>query len=342
MTSLLAVCGAVQAFAAEDIKSDEATKTIEIVGEITVRTPLAFRRALTNAPWAENVSLNSPGGVVQSALLIAEEVKERRLSTIVPTGSGCASACAFIFLAGESREVRGALGVHQIFGLNNDSATQTELSDVIEALNSYGVDPALIPIMLRTAPGGMHYFTAEEIARYGIERGVHQSQRAVLYEENADGKTPVGIEGTVIWSVQNREGLGGATPHAVATINFPGREIIAEMTVSKNLDRSMPATHIFEFLKPADSPVLSVNRLASKADEQDKGNIFIGVPATITPTLFMFALNDFPEAVAINSDLLKRRDWIDVALSYQSGRRAVLAINKSGEGAKALKAVFGE
>ncbi|OJU68635.1 MAG: hypothetical protein BGO05_28300 [Rhizobiales bacterium 63-7] len=324
----------------EGITPSPQDKTITFDGEITARSPLAFKRALDAAPWAESVVLNSPGGFVQSALLMAEEVKERKLSTVVPDNGVCVSACAFIFLAGEGREVKGQLGVHQIYGLKNESQVQVELSDVIEALNSYGVAPELIPIMLRTAPDGMHMFSREEITKYQIERATIDVETAFLYEEKVVGETPFAVKGEVRWTITAPGANGNKYPKAVATISMPGKAAIQVVTFLKNEDRDLPASHVFEFLLPPDGSVKNVVRVAMKETEQDKGNILIGVPADITKDFKMFALNDFPKAVAVNTEMLRKRNWLDIPVTYTNGNRALVTIGKGRLGAKAINAVL--
>ncbi|URK86690.1 hypothetical protein LP421_20820 [Rhizobium sp. RCAM05350] len=94
--------------------SEAAADVIMLNGEIDIGSALNFRRALQAAPNAKLLTLNSPGGTVQMALLIADDVHERGISTYIAKESGCHSACAIIFLAGVERQADGALGVHQI------------------------------------------------------------------------------------------------------------------------------------------------------------------------------------------------------------------------------------
>jgi len=80
--------------------------------------------------------------------------------------------------------------------------------------------------------------------------------------------------------------------------------------------------------------------VAMKETEQDKGNILIGVPADITKDFKMFALNDFPKAVAVNTEMLRKRNWLDIPVTYTNGNRALVTIGKGRLGAKAINAVL--
>ncbi|PYE41637.1 PAN domain-containing protein [Rhizobium sp. PP-F2F-G20b] len=151
---------------------EEANPTvIKLNGEIDAGTALNFRRALQAAPSAKLLTLNSPGGAVQMALLIADDVASKGISTFIPKGSECYSACAYIFLAGVERLAEGALGVHQISSdTSNLVSAQMSISDIIDVLNRFETPVEVMTWMFKTPPDEMHVFTAEEIAKYKINR----------------------------------------------------------------------------------------------------------------------------------------------------------------------------
>src|SRR5688572_12598950 len=91
-----------------------APDVIILNGEIDAALANDFFSALEARPGARILLLNSPGGYVDNALQVAREVRRRGISTYVAQGMGCYSACAYIFFAGENRDVEGELGVHQI------------------------------------------------------------------------------------------------------------------------------------------------------------------------------------------------------------------------------------
>lgn len=139
-------------------------------GEIDSRTPLTFRRVIASRPQTTILVLNSNGGDVQAALLVAEDIFERKISTLILDGSGCYSACALIYFAGAERVTEGELGVHQISGSEDIKSAQLNLSDIIEYLSKYGVSAEVITRMLRTPPDEMYVFSQPEIAALGINR----------------------------------------------------------------------------------------------------------------------------------------------------------------------------
>ena len=145
---------------------------IMLDGEVTHTLSSDFFRALDARPNARIIVLNSPGGYVDNALRVAHEVRRRGMATLVARQAGCYSACAYIFFAGTPRYVEGELGVHQISAEVADLVlAQTTLSDVLDALDQFGVEQPIITVMLRTPPQDMYVFSAEEIADLGINQG---------------------------------------------------------------------------------------------------------------------------------------------------------------------------
>ena len=151
---------------------EAAPEIIALNAEITGTTPRDFERALALRPEARIVVLNSPGGAVGGALAMAEEIRRRGLSTFVPAGLGCYSACAYVYFAGRQRQADGELGVHQIStDIDDLVSAQATLGDVLDALETFDVRQPVISFMLRTPPDDMHVFSAAEIADFGINRG---------------------------------------------------------------------------------------------------------------------------------------------------------------------------
>lgn len=147
-------------------------RALVLNADIEESSPLEFLRALKARPETNLLYLDSVGGSVNGALLIAHEVRERGIATVVPEDAVCYSACAFIFFAGSERAAVGQLGVHQIWNDANDLVSgQAALSDVVDALSDFGVHTAVLSTMMRTPPNQMHVFGDEELIRYNLETG---------------------------------------------------------------------------------------------------------------------------------------------------------------------------
>ncbi len=153
------------------VVSDNNQSAILLDGEIGVGTPLEFRRALALRPDAKVVVLSSGGGLVASALLIADDVHARGLSTVIPSGARCLSACAFIFLAGSERLSEGELGVHQMWSETPDpSGVQSTVSDILEVLTRFETPTEVFTRMFRTPSEDMYVFTQAELDNLEINR----------------------------------------------------------------------------------------------------------------------------------------------------------------------------
>ena len=175
------------------------------------------------------------------------------------------------------------------------------------------------------------------------------AQKMFLYEERLGQASPTAINGTVTWSVANDTTATEGKPQSEiqAKITVPDRGMTALITFKRNTDKSLPASHVVElvFSLPKDfdgGAIDSVQRIAMKQTEQDRGNSLIAVPAKITDDFHMIALNDDPAAVSSNTDLLKNRSWIDIPITYRNGRRALITIEKGPDGNADFSKVMAE
>ncbi len=172
--------------------------------------------------------------------------------------------------------------------------------------------------------------------------------RMFLYEEVLGQTVPTAIEGTVSWSLQSEQDDQGRPSSTVqGQITIPGRGLSALLTFKRNTDPSLPASHLVEIVFSVSAgfeggAIDSVQRIAMKSTEQDRGNALIAVPAKITDDFHMIALNDFPDARKTNLELMRTRDWIDIPVSYRNGRRALLTLQKGTDGKAAFEKALAE
>jgi hypothetical protein len=129
-----------------------------------------FRTALSSGT-PQLVVLDGPGGVLGEALLIAEEVRRRRLSTLVADNRRCASACAIVFLSGSTKYMGSdaAVGLHS--ASYADGRADPEATRLMAAyLSQVGVPSSTLRNMARTAPSDIRWLTADEQRAIGIRR----------------------------------------------------------------------------------------------------------------------------------------------------------------------------
>lgn len=99
------------------------------------------------------VMMDGPGGSVEDALLMADEIHDRGLNTVVAPDRTCISACALLFLSGRTKYVgeRSGLGLHAPFELGGKVSVRA-LGWMREHLAHFGVPADLLARMGRTPP----------------------------------------------------------------------------------------------------------------------------------------------------------------------------------------------
>jgi chemotaxis protein histidine kinase CheA len=221
------------------------------------------------------------------------------------------------------------------------AATSAPVADATPAPAAAVAAPAAVPAATATVPSATPP-AATQTATVGTP------EKMFLYEERLGQTSPTAIEGSVTWTVQEDKGDDGKpSPTIQGSINVPERGMTALITFKRNTDPSLPASHLIEivFSLPPNfegGAIDSVQRVAMKATEQDRGDPLIAVPAKITDDFHMVALNDFPDARKTNLDLLRSRNWIDIPVTYRNGRRALLTMDKGQTGTDAFNKVIGE
>ncbi|MBX3583520.1 MAG: hypothetical protein KF810_16660 [Rhizobiaceae bacterium] len=165
------------------------------------------------------------------------------------------------------------------------------------------------------------------------------AQKAIFYEERTSASEGSAEPGQTVWSlVQESPGNGLPPEPAIrAEATIPGKDVRLRMTIKRNADESLPASHIIEmiFLMPEGFPgggVDNILRVAMKGSEQEAGNPLIGIPAKIADGFFLVALNDSKAETDANLTLLRRQSWIDIPVVYKSGRRALFTMEKGVPG----------
>lgn len=175
----------------------------------------------------------------------------------------------------------------------------------------------------------------------GAQPGIAVAQKAILYEEplGADaGAQVIALEGAVTWRYVDS---GPDGPLVEAHLEVPERNLKITMTVKRNLDSQLPASHMIEILveMPPDyagGGVNSIPRLVLKPTEQSRGQPLVGQAIQVTSGFFWIALSNQPAETQANLGLLKERNWIDLPLLYANGQRAILTFEKGAPGERAF------
>ena len=170
-------------------------------------------------------------------------------------------------------------------------------------------------------------------------------QKAIFYEERTNAAQGSADTGTIIWSIAQESPGGDLAPEPAirAEAAIPGKDLRLRMTIRRNADPTLPASHIIEliFLTPdgfEGGGIESILRVSLKDSEQAAGNALLSIPpAKIADGFFLVALNDNKPEMDANLNLLRRQQWIDVPLVYKSGRRALITLEKGIPGEKVFE-----
>jgi len=170
------------------------------------------------------------------------------------------------------------------------------------------------------------------------------SYRAALLVQAPEEKTKVKTYfGTVIWHLDNvSNGPGEPVGTALhANIDIPEDKLQASMTLQKNLDASLSASHTMTivFTVQPSSPTGTVKQIGvpqMRKEDSATGESLIGLPVPIMENSFLIGLaKGGPESA--NIELLKTRQWVDVPMLLADGRIAKLTFEKGVAGLRATE-----
>jgi hypothetical protein len=176
---------------------------------------------------------------------------------------------------------------------------------------------------------------------------VAATQQAILYEENKADGHGARYQGTVRWhagpvAATSRQPKGFAL---LADIDIPERNLIVTLSIRKNLDGSLPASHVGEvaFTLPSDFPeggVATVVGLLMKTSEKAKAIAIAATTAKVRDNLFLIGLSNQDMQRSQNILMLKENAWMDIAFVYHNQRRAIISLEKGSTGQRAFDEVF--
>jgi hypothetical protein len=175
------------------------------------------------------------------------------------------------------------------------------------------------------------------------------AQRAVFYEEDtAAPSTPKAQTGRVVWRLEDvNAGQGQPLEKAVtATVEIPDAGLSMKLLLRRNLDATLPASHTVELsftTKAGDSGrvIRDAGLLQFKDEEAARGTPVAGLPVPVRENLFLIGLSNLASDVERNTELLIRRNWIDLPVRMASGQRAILSFEKGSSGEQVLTRAFG-
>ncbi|MDP1731130.1 MAG: hypothetical protein Q8L54_08145 [Devosia sp.] len=182
-----------------------------------------------------------------------------------------------------------------------------------------------------------------EAAVAAIDPANIAGSRSLLLEASDEGTTgAVPFSGTVDWSKGTDEtGL----PTLIGKASIPARNLGVDVLIRKNSDPSLPASHLMEInFRVSDSfiggSVAGLPGVLLKNEELVQGAPLVGASARVVGNSFLFALSASPEDMTANNTLLTSRKWMDLALIYATGKRAIITLEKDAEAEAMFSEVF--
>jgi hypothetical protein len=185
--------------------------------------------------------------------------------------------------------------------------------------------------------------TAQDATLAAIDPASVAGSQSLLLEASDTGKTgAVPFSGTVDWSKGVDE---NGQPTLIGKANIPARNLAVQLLIRKNSDPSLPASHLMEInFTVSDSfiggSIAGLPGVLLKNEELVQGSPLVGASARVVGNSFLFALSAAPTDAAANVNLLMSRKWIDLALIYASGKRAIITLEKDDKAQKMFNDVF--
>jgi hypothetical protein len=164
-------------------------------------------------------------------------------------------------------------------------------------------------------------------------------QRAIYYYQGAEGQAGQASQGTATWA----EIVKDDRPAIQATLRIPERSVTATVTIYKNYDATLPASHLVEVQftgKLSESPIQRVPALVLKQTEQARGQPLAGAAVPVTNELFWIALSDDEDEVVRNVQLLREGSWFDIPILFGDQTRALITFEKGIPGDKVFETVM--
>ncbi len=181
----------------------------------------------------------------------------------------------------------------------------------------------------------------------GVGVSAAVAPHVVLYEEDPAEAQKKRYVGSVIWQTETIPPAPGQTLELAvkAQLRIPERRISVTMSVRRNTDKALPASHTIEiiFNLPADFPlggISNVPAILMRQGEHTRSTPLAGLTVKVKSGFFLYGVSAAESDMQRNMELLKERSWFDIPIVYNNGRRAILAVEKGTPGERAFKEAF--
>jgi hypothetical protein len=176
------------------------------------------------------------------------------------------------------------------------------------------------------------------------------AQRAVIFEENQiDPQRPLISAGRAIWRLDAVNSGQGQPLETVIRghVDLPGAGLTLNLVLRRNLDAALPASHTIELTfntsPVAGSPARTVRDVAlplMRPEESIRGVALAGLPVPVKDNVFLIRLSDLKGDVEKNTELLLKRNWMELPIRFASGQKAALLFDKGVSGERIFLEAF--
>lgn len=164
-------------------------------------------------------------------------------------------------------------------------------------------------------------------------------QRAIYYFQGSEGQAGQAVDGTATWTEITKDGR----PAIQCTLRIAERDVTVMLTIYKNYDEALPASHLVEVQFAgtlSESTIQRVPALVLKQTEQARGQPLAGAAVPVTNELFWIALSDDKDEVARNIQLMREGSWFDIPILFGDQTRALITFEKGIPGDKVFETVM--
>jgi hypothetical protein len=170
--------------------------------------------------------------------------------------------------------------------------------------------------------------------------------RAAMLIASADNpQKPAVSLGSTVWSLIPPAPNQPATVAVKAEADIPDLKMHATMTLRKNTDPTLQATHTIDlkFSFAEGAPIAGFKDVGlpqMRKEDSTAAEALTSVKVKISDTYFLIALAKGEADIARNLDLMQTRSWFDFPLLLNDDRIAKIVFQKSTEGQAMLEKAF--
>jgi len=167
------------------------------------------------------------------------------------------------------------------------------------------------------------------------------ARAAMLVAVASDPQKPAVSLGSVVWSTIPAAAGQPATVAVKAEADIPDLKMHAVMTLRKNTDPSLPASHTIDlritFADGAEVKGIKDMRVPMmRRDDPPSQDALSGVRVKISDSYFLVGLNRSDAELAHNVDLIANRGWLDFPMLLNDDRIAKLTFEKGTDGERII------